>query len=126
MKICLRRADKTTGTVQTSEYPITHGVVDGGPVDFLLGVLLLLQFEYVLVEVKVEVLVGVIYAELLEAVLREVLEAEYVQDGDGGGLLGALVHDVIDAGDQPGEQRAVERLGERVPGVQRLIDIQGR
>lgn len=38
--------------------------------------------EYVLVEVKLDLLVGDVDAELLERVLLEVLEAEHVQDAD--------------------------------------------
>lgn len=38
------------------------------PLDFFLGVLLLFQFEYVLVEVNLQILVGVIDAQLFETV----------------------------------------------------------
>lgn len=49
------------------------------PINALVIVLLLLQLEYMLNEELLEVLVGVIDAELLEAVVIEVLEAEDVQ-----------------------------------------------
>ena len=42
----------------------------------------LLQLEDVLVEEVLDALVGKVDAELLEAVLHEVLEAEQVEDGD--------------------------------------------
>lgn len=51
------------------------------PADALAAVLLLFVLEHVLVEVVLQVLVGVVDAQLLEAVARtEVLEAEYVED----------------------------------------------
>lgn len=79
-----------------------------------------------LVEVELKVLVGVIDAQLLEAVLREVLEAEYIEDRDRGRLFRPFVDDVIDTSDQPREQGTVQSLGERVPGIQSLVDIQRR
>lgn len=61
------------------------GEADVGPADALAPVLLLLVLEHVLVEVVLQVLVGVVDAQLLEAVARtEVLEAEYVEDAWGG------------------------------------------
>ena len=45
------------------------GVGDGGPLDLLLGVLGLLQLEDVLVEEVVQVLVGIVDAQLLKAIL---------------------------------------------------------
>jgi len=53
----------------------------------------------VLVEVKLQVLVRIVDAQLLETVLREILKAEDVEDRNGGGLLGAFIDDVIDARD---------------------------
>lgn len=49
--------------------------LDVRPVDLLTLVLCLLHLEYVLVEVLLQLLVGQIYAELLEVVLLELLEA---------------------------------------------------
>jgi hypothetical protein len=46
-----------------------YRVGDGLPLDFLLGVLLLLQLENVLVEVELQVFVGVVDAHLLKTVL---------------------------------------------------------
>jgi len=57
------------------EHP--EGVLGGGR-----GGLHLFPGEYVLVEVKLDLLVGDVDAELLEGVLLEVLEPEDVQDAD--------------------------------------------
>ena len=89
-----------------------------------------------LVEVELESLVGVVDAELLEAVRVEVLEAEYVEDGDGGrrggggggggGGVYLLASDyAVDALDEPREEARVERLGESIARIQRLLHIQG-
>ena len=51
----------------------------------------LFQLEDSLVECVLDALVGVVDAELLKAVLREVLEAEEVQDGDDVALLAPAV-----------------------------------
>jgi hypothetical protein len=48
-------------------------VVDYFPVDSLPSVFLLFDFEYVLVEVELECLVGVVYAELFESIRCKVL-----------------------------------------------------
>lgn len=49
------------------------------PVDALMIVLLLLQLEYMLNEKLLEILVSIIDAELLEAVMVKVFEAEDIQ-----------------------------------------------
>lgn len=55
-----------------------------------------------LVEVQLEIFVGEINAELLEAVLGEILESEDIEDGDTMGVMGAaFVDDRVDAGDKP-------------------------
>lgn len=48
------------------------------PIDALVIIFLLLQLEYMLHEELLEILVGVVDAELLEAIVIEVLEAEDV------------------------------------------------
>lgn len=78
---------------------------------------MLLQFEDMLIEIELEVLVRVIDAQLLEAVLREILEPEYIEYRDGGRLFRSFVDDVIDTSDQPREQWTVQSLGERVSRV---------
>lgn len=54
------------------------------PVDLLLVVFGLFHLEYVADEELLEVLVGVVDAQLLETVRLEVFEAENIQDSDGG------------------------------------------
>lgn len=49
------------------------------PIDALVIVLFLLQFEYMLNEKLLKILVGVIDTELFEAVVTKVLEAEDIQ-----------------------------------------------
>jgi len=49
------------------------------PIDALVIVLLLLQLEYMLNKELLEILVGIIDAELFEAVVTKVLEAEDIQ-----------------------------------------------
>lgn len=49
------------------------------PVNALVIVLLLFQFEYMLNEKLLEILISIIDAELLEAVVVKVLEAEDIQ-----------------------------------------------
>ena len=57
------------------------------PWDALLAVLVLLQREDVLVEVLLQLLVGVVNVELLEVVLSEALEPEYIQHANGQHLM---------------------------------------
>jgi hypothetical protein len=54
-----------------------------GPVNALAVVHILLQLEDVLVEVELQLLVGVVNAQLLKAVDFEVLKAEDVEDANG-------------------------------------------
>lgn len=49
------------------------------PVDALVIVFFLLQFEYMLDEKLLEILIGIIDAKLLEAIVIEVFEAEDIQ-----------------------------------------------
>lgn len=77
----------------------SHRIVDGSPIDLLLRVLLLLEFEDVLVEIELQVLVRVVDTQLLETVLCEIFKAEDVEDRNGGCLLRALVDDMVDTRD---------------------------
>lgn len=52
------------------------------PIDSLVIVLLLLQFENVLYEELLQILVGIVDAELLETVVIEVLETKNVEHSD--------------------------------------------
>ena len=81
--------------------------------------------EDVLVEVVLQALIGKVDAQLLEAVVGEVLEAKEVEQRDHilqllpllllllpAALVGA---DLVDPGHQPGEQGTVQGLGDGIP-----------
>mmetsp|Transcript_18537 Transcript_18537/g.55887 ORF Transcript_18537/g.55887 Transcript_18537/m.55887 type:complete len:300 (-) Transcript_18537:1458-2357(-) len=96
------------------------------PVDALAAVHLLLQLEQVPVELLLQALVGVVDAQLLEAVLLEALEAVDVQDGQAGAA-GALVthrQRLVDLVHQPPEERCIDGLGEGIPGVQGCLHLE--
>ena len=59
------------GCRRTTKKQMSYGESDGLPLDPFLGVLLLFQLENVLVEVELQVLVGVVDAQLLETVLLQ-------------------------------------------------------
>lgn len=71
-----------------------------------------------------QLLVRVIDAELLEAVQREVLEAEDIEDAEESRAILARICAVIDVIDEPGEGARVERLRHRVPVLPRLLHLQ--
>ena len=99
------------------------------PVDGLQVVLLLLHLEDVLHEELLQVLVGVVDAELLEAVRVEVLEAEDVKDPDGALVteLELLLEDGgVDLLHDQDEQAAVDPFSEGIPNILGLIGVQGR
>ena len=99
------------------------------PVDGLQVVLLLLHLEDVLHEELLQVLVGVVDAELLEAVRVEVLEAEDVEDPDGALVteLELLLEDGgVDLLHDQDEQAAVDPFSEGVTNILGLIGVQGR
>lgn len=73
-----------------------HRVIDGGPINFLFRVFLLLELEDMLVEVKLQILVRIIDAQLFKTVFCEIFEAEDVQDRNGSCLFGALINNMID------------------------------
>ena len=98
------------------------------PVDGLQVVLLLLHLEDVLHEELLQVLVGVVDAELLEAVRVEVLEAEDVKDPDGALVteLELLLEDGgVDLLHDQDEQAAVDSFSEGIPNILGLIGVQG-
>lgn len=74
------------------------------PFDFLLGVLLLFQFEHVLVEIELQILVGVVDAHLLKTVFLEIFESENIQYVDRQKTI-TLVDCLVHAVHQPAEQR---------------------
>ena len=81
----------------------THDVVDCGPINFFLCVLLLFQFEYVFVKVKVQIFVCIVDAKLLETIFDEIFEAKNIENRNGSRLFRALVDYVIDSSYQPRE-----------------------
>ena len=93
---------------------------DAAPVDILRLVLPLLLLEQVAGEELLQLLVGKVDAELLEAVGFEALEPENVQDRDARRRATVVVHRVqarVDAVDEEAEQRRVEGHAQRVAGV---------
>ena len=64
------------------EYALIVFEGDVFPIDMFVVVLLLFEFEDVMNEELLQVLVGVVDAQLLETVALEVLEAEDVQDAE--------------------------------------------
>ena len=98
------------------------------PVDGLEVVLLLLHLEDVLHEELLQVLVGVVDAELLEAVRVKVLEAEDVEDPDGALVteLELLLEDGgVDLLHDQDEQAAVDSFSEGITNILGLIGVQG-
>ena len=98
------------------------------PVDGLQVVLLLLHLEDVLHEELLQVLVGVVDAELLEAVRVEVLEAEDVKDPDGALVteLELLLEDGgVDLLHDQDEQAAVDSFSEGITNILGLVRVQG-
>ena len=98
------------------------------PVDGLEVVLLLLHLEDVLHEELLQVLVGVVDAELLEAVRVKVLEAEDVKDPDGALVteLELLLEDGgVDLLHDQDEQAAVDSFSEGITNILGLIGVQG-
>lgn len=77
-----------------------------GHLDALRSVHLLLQTEDVLVEVKLELLIAIVDAKLLEGVVFERLETKDVKDADQRRKAGAGVKGSVDLGDCPLEQTA--------------------
>ena len=81
----------------------------------------LLHGEYLVVEVALQLLVGQVDAELLEAVALKVLKAEDVEDSNvelvaGGVGLQVVVQSVHDPAEQPG----VQSLGQTVSHIRCL------
>ena len=72
------------------------------------------------IEEIVETLIRVVDTQLFKTVLTEILEPENVKDWDGvlEGPPGALPgDDLIEPGDQPGEQGGVQCFRYRVPSI---------
>jgi hypothetical protein len=98
-------------------------VVDLRETDLLAGVLVLLEPKDVLVEVGLELLVGVVDAELLEGVHFEVLKSKDVEHADEI-LQVRLVDRLVDVHHQPLEQPRVQRFHQCIARVDRLVVLQ--
>jgi len=95
--------------------------VDEGPVDLFTEVLFLFELEHVVVEELLELLVGVVDADLLEGVLLEDFETSNIEDtNERVGSL--LVEDLVGTLDDPQEETSEDGLGERISGVGSLLD----
>ena len=92
-------------------------VVDEGPVELLAHVLLLFQLENVLIELLLQLLVGVVDAELFETVDLERFEAVDVQDADEAVRVLRPLQSLVDQLHHHGEEQRIDVLGQRVPGV---------
>ena len=95
--------------------------LDVMPIDCLVVVLLLLHLENVLDEELLQVLVGVVDAELLERVGSEVFEAEDVENADGGLILPVdhvwLCDGRVDLPDDVNEEAPINSLRESITDV---------
>jgi hypothetical protein len=97
------------------------------PVDAFVVVLLLFELEDVPHEELLQVLVGKIDAELFEAIVVEVLEAEDVQDSDRISLaLSRSVYRAVDLLHDEDEHSAVDAFDEGVSDVDALFARQSR
>ena len=90
----------------------------------LLSICCLLDLEDVVVEEHVKLLIGVIYAQLLEGVAGEVLKAKYVKDADECCLIFSRISALVDVIDQPGKGAGVESFPHRVPVLSGFLQLQ--
>ena len=110
---------------------------DALPLNTLLLVLLLLEGEHVLIKLLLQLLVGVVDAELFEGVLREDLEAEDVEQADKSQLVlltfpvrlclfSCVLHrdGRVDLLYDPAEDRSVKVLDKGVTSLVGLINCQ--
>ena len=91
--------------------------IDKVPLDALLAVLLLFQLKHVVVEKLLQLLVGVVDAQLLKRVLLENLKARDVQDTNKVLATVARLERLVDARDKPAKDSIVECFGECVNSV---------
>jgi len=95
--------------------------IDEGPVDLFTEVLLLLELEHVVVEELLQLLVGVVDADLLERVLLEDFETGNIEDtNERVGSL--LVEDLVGTLDDPEEESSEDGLGQGISGVSSLLN----
>jgi len=106
--------EKDEDTVGTLVDEIDGGLrvkteIDEGPVYLFLQVLLLFELEHVVIEELLQLLVGVVNANLLEAVLLENFETSNIEDTDEG-VETLLVEDLVGTLDDPQEETTVDGL----------------
>jgi hypothetical protein len=101
-----------------------HTKIDEGPVDLLTDVFLLFEFEHVIVKELLELLVGVVNAQLLEGVELEDFESSDIKNSDEGSAASTSNH-LVNFLDNPQEQTTVEGLGKGLPRVVGLCDVHG-
>mmetsp|Transcript_5177 Transcript_5177/g.15831 ORF Transcript_5177/g.15831 Transcript_5177/m.15831 type:complete len:671 (-) Transcript_5177:136-2148(-) len=98
--------------------------LDRLPLDLLASVLVLLLLQGEVDEDLLQLLVNVVDTQLLKAVVLKDLETVDVQHTHGGEVLLLCEQVVVDATHNVVEQTAVERLGERVTTVGRIVRVQ--
>jgi hypothetical protein len=95
--------------------------INEGPIDLLTHVLLLFELEHVVVEELLQLLIGVVDANLLEGILLEDFESGNIQNtNEELGLFGVkhLVHPLHD----PKEESSVDGLGQSITRVSSLLN----
>jgi len=94
------------------------------PTNILIIVFFLLQFKDVLYKKLLQILVGIVYAQLLKAVVLEILKAKNVQDANGlavGARLFGLVNGRVYLLHNPYEQTTVDALDKSVAYINGLM-----
>mmetsp|Transcript_9650 Transcript_9650/g.18160 ORF Transcript_9650/g.18160 Transcript_9650/m.18160 type:complete len:202 (+) Transcript_9650:3068-3673(+) len=94
------------------------------PWNVLIYVRLLLGAKEKVDKLLVKLLVCVVDTQLLEAVVFKHLEPEDVEHADAALRLRWVLHALVDAVHQPVEEQAVQVLGQRVPRVQALLQVE--
>ncbi|WPK27202.1 hypothetical protein PUMCH_004579 [Australozyma saopauloensis] len=125
--LLVQQGQHTHAVLDKVDAGLVVGKVYEQPLDLLLDVLFLLQLEHVLVELLLQLLVGVVDAELLERVLLEVLESVDIKHSNE--RVDVLLHlrrtEVrVDVVHEPVEQRRINIFGKRVSGHERLLVVQ--
>eukprot|EP01137_Pigoraptor_chileana_P023535 Opistho-2@89969 len=124
LALLVEKREKTKFRLDEIEALLVVDPLDVGPVDVLLCVLGLFNRKDVLIEVLLELLVGVVDAHLLKAVLLEVLKSENVEHSDREECL-LCADDLVDAGNNPLEELHVQLHSEGIARVDSLRDIEG-
>jgi hypothetical protein len=98
-----------------------HSKVNEGPVDLLAGIFFLFKFEHVVVEELLELLVGIVDTDLIEAVELEDFESGNIEDTNE--VVGFLdIEDSVHAPHDPREETTVDGFGEGITRVGSLLN----